>query len=863
MSEDRKLSKTRQGILDLVLQDLEKGVNPWQKTWRVFGAPHNHMTGIEYRGINKLALIFSGFEDPRWLTFNQAKKMGYSIKAGSKSRVIEVFKRVDKKTNKELTSEYILEQIKDLSEEEKVAWIQENVKTFLQTYNVFNASQITGIKEYAEQLADTDKAISLEERNEKIEKIISNSEADILLSQRVSQPRYNITEDMIYLPTRAAFNTIDDFYATALHEMAHSTGHESRLNRPFGRMFADDDKYAQEELVAEICSLFTLSDLMLQVETRENISSYIASWLKEIKANPNALFDAIREASKASDYLLAYAEKEETKQEEDVLEREITQEKNNHEVVIYWSENEYFATENIKLTVAEANKTLGLLDKYYHGLGYDKTKFGIYSSGEKIYEGRFDIGDGEKIGETHDLISHIRDFAKVSGYKDTVESIATSLELNAETYPMDKNATIALEEKIHDMYRERFDRCINNAKEDKYFDGINKEGGIDYESAIQRNTKYLEESKAAFVPEAEVEIILTKQEKKELAERQRIRNYYKKKKAKTLDLLEKNVPEEMKKLSQWCVWQNIKDKETGEVKKYIWNPNIELDEKGLGRKWARCNDPNSWASFEKALSWARENMGDGLAFVMRKENGITCIDLDDHIDKNGQYSEDLQTLLNITNTFSETSMSGRGAHIFFKGQVLDGRTQKKNDKNGWECYDCRKFISMTGNMLKNARWLGEINDNVVNYCRSKLNEGLLEKKKELDRKSAERSRELERQAAFTRSVSISEVIEKIESSKKGPEFKALMSGENLLNDHSRSDLKLMGILAFFTNCDKVQMQEIFERSGLHRPEKGQSYLDRTMNFAIANLESYPNENMYNDQSRKRTNVGAKDFGKTK
>ena len=97
---------------------------------------------------------------------------------------------------------------------------------------------------------------------------------------------------------------MQEFYSTALHELGHSTGHESRLNRNIENLFGTPD-YALEELRAEIASMFIEQDLEIQVdaEHKRNNSAYIAAWKKEIKDNPNALFTAITDADKIAKYV--------------------------------------------------------------------------------------------------------------------------------------------------------------------------------------------------------------------------------------------------------------------------------------------------------------------------------------------------------------------------------------------------------------------------------------------------------------------------------------------------------------------------------------------------------------------------------
>jgi antirestriction protein ArdC len=105
------------------------------------------------------------------------------------------------------------------------------------------------------------------------------------------------------LPNRERFTTPENYYATALHELTHWTGHESRLNRQFGKRFGDD-AYAFEELVAELGAAFTVGQLGMVDATIEAHASYLDSWIKVLQSDKRAIFTAASQAAKASDFIL-------------------------------------------------------------------------------------------------------------------------------------------------------------------------------------------------------------------------------------------------------------------------------------------------------------------------------------------------------------------------------------------------------------------------------------------------------------------------------------------------------------------------------------------------------------------------------
>ena len=119
---------------------------------------------------------------------------------------------------------------------------------------------------------------------------------------------YTPSTDTITMPDRERFfatssgSAAQNWYATLLHELVHWSGADHRLARTFGKRFGDD-AYAMEELVAELGSAFLCGDLGLSTSPRPDHASYLASWLKVLKADNRAIFTAASAAAKAADYL--------------------------------------------------------------------------------------------------------------------------------------------------------------------------------------------------------------------------------------------------------------------------------------------------------------------------------------------------------------------------------------------------------------------------------------------------------------------------------------------------------------------------------------------------------------------------------
>lgn len=301
MSDEKKqLSKARQALIDRVLSRLDDGAMPWDNGMRGAAAPFNAISGAHYRGMNMLNLLLSGKSDPRWLTFNQAQDNGYTVKKGAKGVPIELYKIIDKRTGKDADIAAIREEVKDMTFEERQAFKKENLQSFARSYYVFNASDVNGIEPYVpKDFTPTD----IFKRNERIEQIIANSEAPIYYDGN-GRNYYDRSVDEIHLTDRKAFTSDEFFYNTALHEMAHSTGLNMRLNRNMGDGFGSKS-YAREELVAEMSSVLTAAELGLNHSNRviENSAEYVRSWAELIRDDPQTLIDATFDASKATDYI--------------------------------------------------------------------------------------------------------------------------------------------------------------------------------------------------------------------------------------------------------------------------------------------------------------------------------------------------------------------------------------------------------------------------------------------------------------------------------------------------------------------------------------------------------------------------------
>jgi antirestriction protein ArdC len=285
----------RQEVTNQIIEMLERGTAPWQKPWEpgALQLPFNPTSGRSYRGGNALNLMVEteskGYNDPRWLTYRQAQEQGWQVRKGEKSSQIEFWQMNDTAQPEEgLRGE--------LADGERAGRSYNG--PVRRVYSVFNASQIDGIPPYSLQRQQE------WEIAEAGENILANSGAQIRHDQN-DRAFYDRSQDTIHLPPKDAFKSAGGYYSTGLHELAHWTGHPSRLNRPtlnesyrFG-----DTSYAKEELRAELASVFLAAERGIP-HNPEQHAAYVASWIDALSKDKHEIFRAARDAHKAADFIL-------------------------------------------------------------------------------------------------------------------------------------------------------------------------------------------------------------------------------------------------------------------------------------------------------------------------------------------------------------------------------------------------------------------------------------------------------------------------------------------------------------------------------------------------------------------------------
>jgi antirestriction protein ArdC len=269
-------------ITDKIIKQLESGVAPWRKPWTC-QTPANLITQKEYRGLNVFTLASQGFPSRFWLTFNQAAKLGGSIRKGEKC------------------SPVIFWNVGDEREAATQDGTREISRPFLlRYYSAFNLSQTEGIDIPVSLLQET----RVNDPIEVCEQIVANMPNPPAFEQS-DKAWYSPSNDVVGLPARGLFHSSEEYYAAQFHELAHSTGHAKRLHREnfdnpvsFG-----SESYSKEELVAEMTAAMLCGIAGIEQKTLENTAAYLKTWIARLKSDSRLLVSAASHAQKAADFI--------------------------------------------------------------------------------------------------------------------------------------------------------------------------------------------------------------------------------------------------------------------------------------------------------------------------------------------------------------------------------------------------------------------------------------------------------------------------------------------------------------------------------------------------------------------------------
>jgi len=292
-------------VAEKLIEQLKAGTAPWQRPWEP-GEPNaylpmNPTTGKRYKGINAIHLMAQGRSDGRWMTYKQAAAVGAQVRKGEKGTPVQYWKFSEEQNKVDESGRPVLNA---KGEPVKETVQLERPRVFFAT--VFNAEQIDGLPPIQKK-EQTWSAV------ERAEHILKASGASITHAPG-DRAFYRPATDSIHLPDRGQFPTADNYYATALHELGHWTGHPSRLDRDLAHPFGSEG-YAKEELRAEIASMIVGDELGIGHDPGQH-AAYVGSWIKALQDEPLEVFRAAADAEKIHDYVLAFEQKQVQEQEQ-------------------------------------------------------------------------------------------------------------------------------------------------------------------------------------------------------------------------------------------------------------------------------------------------------------------------------------------------------------------------------------------------------------------------------------------------------------------------------------------------------------------------------------------------------------------
>jgi antirestriction protein ArdC len=270
-------------VTSLIINQLEQGVIPWRKPWTVSGLPMNLLTRRAYTGVNYLLLNALPYEQQFYLTWKQIKSVGASVINGEKSHIV-IFQKM-------ITAEETADESKTVT------------KSFLRYYLVYNISQC---KDLPASVLPTP---TVKQENQPIsmcEFVLEDMPDCPEIRHRDARAYYVPNLDYINMPKLELFTKSESYYCTLFHELIHSTGHSSRLNR---KEIMEDahfgsELYSVEELVAEIGACYLNAHCGIDNEVITNNTAYIANWLERLNNDKKFIVQAAARAQRAVDYVL-------------------------------------------------------------------------------------------------------------------------------------------------------------------------------------------------------------------------------------------------------------------------------------------------------------------------------------------------------------------------------------------------------------------------------------------------------------------------------------------------------------------------------------------------------------------------------
>ena len=261
-----------------IIAEMESGIIPWRKPFIGSNNAVSYATGKPYSLLNQMLLGQPG----EYLTYKQCVQAGGHVRKGEKASMVVFWKWIEEKDPD-------TEEIKQIP--------------FLRYFNVFHINQCENIP--AKHIISPCNVVTRDETAEAIISSYIERSAVKLRHEANSGAFYRPSDDTVTLPLREQFYSTSEYYSTAFHELTHSTGHKSRLDRLEKTAFFGSDAYSKEELIAEIGAAALVNHAGLETsDSFRNNAAYIQNWLQVLKNDKRFIVSAANKAEKAMNMIL-------------------------------------------------------------------------------------------------------------------------------------------------------------------------------------------------------------------------------------------------------------------------------------------------------------------------------------------------------------------------------------------------------------------------------------------------------------------------------------------------------------------------------------------------------------------------------
>lgn len=276
-------------VTDRIIEELKKGYIPWQKPWmsmRLQSGAYNRITKRPYSILNQLLLQHEG----EYATIRQWNQLGGKIKKGSKAEIVVFWK------------------LQEFQEEKENGEVEEKKVPLLRYYRVFHISAVDGVTPLSRP--EPEEVLGIE-AGDKVIREYADREHVLIREEYTDEAYYSPSRDQIVIPGKQQYKDIHEFYSTAFHEMVHSTGHKTRLDRDMSQNIFGSEGYSKEELIAEIGSAMLMCTVGIDTkQSFRNSAAYIQGWLRQIQQDERLVVSAAGKAEKAVKYILNISSEE-------------------------------------------------------------------------------------------------------------------------------------------------------------------------------------------------------------------------------------------------------------------------------------------------------------------------------------------------------------------------------------------------------------------------------------------------------------------------------------------------------------------------------------------------------------------------